>query len=94
MSEQKFEHYGEITKVKGCKVLKAIPIVVVSNGEDCIAKFNEAGLAATGESINEAISNLEDIIDLVFHHLLEKEEFIAKHLKEQLVVLKTFVETT
>jgi hypothetical protein len=81
----------EIKDFDCCKVLKPISAKVVSNGQDYISTFSEAEISATGDSIDESISNLKDIIQLKFLRLTETECLLSKNLKSKLKVLQKFL---
>ncbi|RTK97289.1 MAG: hypothetical protein EKK64_01795 [Neisseriaceae bacterium] len=74
-----------------CKVLKPIFADVSSNGQDYISCFKEANISASGNTAEEAIENLKDIVQLKFLRLTETEELLGNPLKSQLKSLQKFL---
>lgn len=74
-----------------CTILKPISAKITSNGQDYIASFLEANISASGDSIDQSVDNLKDIIQLKFLRLSETEELLGNSLKGQLKVLQKFL---
>jgi predicted RNase H-like HicB family nuclease len=69
-----------------------IPIIVAPNGEDFIATFFDAGISATGDTDEEAVFNLKDLIVQTFEALSKIPEAKLGVLpRKQLAVLRTLV---
>ena len=74
-----------------CKILRPIVATISSNGQDYIASFKEANISASGDTVEESVENLKDIIQLKFLRLTETENFLSNNLKNTLNVLKKFL---
>lgn len=76
------------------KVKKALPISIISNGDDFVATFFDAKISATGDTAAEAMWNIKDILILKFTRLLELSAAgaMGSFLKKQLAVLSEFIE--
>jgi len=69
-----------------------IPVVVTPNGEDFVATFFDAGISATGDTDEEAVFNLKDLIVQTFEALSKMPEAKLGFLpRKQLAVLRTLV---
>jgi hypothetical protein len=77
------------------KLTKPIPISIAFNGDDYVATFFDANISATGDTPQEAVWNIQDIIVLKFNRL---GTLPAKALgpipKRQLAVLREFIAGT
>lgn len=69
-----------------------IPISVLFNGDDFVARFGDAGISATGETRTEAVWNLGDMIVLKFMRLCEiASQQLGPVPRRQLSVLRSFI---
>jgi len=74
------------------RLLKNIPVSIAYNDDDYIATFFDAGISTTGDTPQEAMWNIADLLILKFHRLSEIPECsLGSGPKRQLAVLREFI---
>lgn len=69
-----------------------IPVVVAPTGEDFVATFFDAGISATGDTDEEAVFNLRDLIGQTFEVLNSMPESkMGKLPRQQLAALRSIL---
>ena len=72
-------------------LVHAIHVVVQQSGEDFSATFFDANINASGETQEEAVTNLKDLLVATFEALESMPEKLGPGPKRQLAVLKQFL---
>ena len=73
-------------------LIRDIPVVVKSTGEDFVATLFTTGISATGDTDDEAVLNLRDIIVQKFNILSSMPlEKLGPYPLHQLTVLQTMI---
>lgn len=66
--------------------------VVIREHEDCVsAEFIEAGIGTSGDTTEEAISNLKELIAMTYESLRDETVPLASCAQEQLAILQDFI---
>ena len=73
---------------------RPIQVVVRPAGEEYVATFFDANISMSGDTEEEAISNLRELIVDVFEELEADEANLGPEPSRQLAVLRTFMERT
>lgn len=71
-----------------------MPCIVEATDDDLdnfVAIFSYAGIAASGDTPDEAMRNLCETIELTFAHLSENEAALSPALKRKLDALQEYV---
>jgi hypothetical protein len=77
------------------EVIKPFHVVVQAGQDDYIASFFDASLSASGDTQDEAVYNLKDILIAAFDSLGEhREDQLGPGPRRQLAVLKEFIRKT
>ncbi len=71
------------------RVLQPIPFTV--DGE-YVAVVSNTSISASGESLEEAVENLADIIALTFRLYCRKENNLSQRLRQQLQILRRYLQ--
>lgn len=75
------------------KLLRDIPATVQPADGEFVATFFDAGISASGDTEQEAVSNLKDLIVQSFHILKAMPETkLGKLMRQQIAVLRTVVQ--
>ena len=73
-------------------LLRDIPVVITPVGEDFVATFTDGDISSTGDTDEEALSNLRDLIGQLYETLIDMPEAkLGKIPKKQLAVLRTVI---
>lgn len=74
------------------RLLKLIPVSLACNGDDYVATFFDANISATGDTVQEAVWNLIDILVLKFNRFDElPEKSLGVGPTRQLAVMREFI---
>lgn len=74
------------------ELVRDIHIVVQPSGDDFIASFFDANVNASGDTQQEAVANLKDIMLSMFRRFsAEPEDKLGPEPKRQLAVLRQFI---
>ena len=76
------------------EVRRPIPVVVRPAGEEHVATFFDANISMSGDTEEEAVSNLRELIVDVFDELEADEGNLGPEPARQLAVLRAFMERT
>ena len=86
----------QLQHVRPFKPIRPIPVSIYqdgdSNGDDCyIASFVEASISISGDTQQEALEGLREILVDTFRFYTVNEGILGKHPKKQLEVLRKFI---
>ena len=74
------------------ELVKDILVVVQSTGEDFTASFFDANIHASGDTQEEAVANLKDVMLIMLRRFeKEPEHRLGPEPKRQLAVLRDFI---
>lgn len=73
-------------------VKKPLVVSIVFNGDDFVATFFDAAISVTGDTAEESVWNLQDIIALKFHRFSAlPSTSLGKIPSKQLAILREYV---
>lgn len=91
-AEAPFVTYLSSLGHENVQVLKPIPVTVQTSGEECTATFYDAGISTSGESSQEAVTNLQRLIaDMFLIHEQDRTSVRGPRMKQQQTVLQEFL---
>jgi hypothetical protein len=87
----------QLRQVKPFKLIRPIPVSIErdgdSNGDDCyVASFVRASIFMSGDTQQEALEGLREIIVDTFRFYTVNESILGKYPQRQLEVLRKFMQ--
>ena len=75
------------------ELLREMPVVVQSVGDDFVARFFDANIGASGDTQQEAVSNLKSLVMDIFEDLEDEQpERLGPEPSRRLAVLRAFIQ--
>jgi len=83
--------FTTMAPAENLEVIKPIQVTVQPYENEFRADFWDANLTAFGETADEAVRNLKDLITATFDTLIQHENRLGRGVARELAVLKLFI---